>query len=322
MTPNFVFNMASSVPPFATSYDAKKSVVDLLEGLAEIGAVESDSQPVLKISTDPSLICIAHQGELTLDLRTLVASLYSDMNTYDLASYFDAMFLHVPSEEGLEDYVITEILDTRIEEAATGHAGTFHEIVEADIDAVMCAVTGAVLVSTARANRWQFDRSGFVTQATEQFIDHVSCYRHALAFLARSQTRAQSSVTRQNFKDISPVAFPHLYFGVDVPSQLMQVDPKYSSAVFGKLATLETASMNLTPQGLLDSSLGVRGESEQTMRKYGEERRFRDRNGTKRTYTEHLSAGALRIYLRVDRVSNRIEIAYIGRHPSTVTFGT
>ena len=116
--------------------------------------------------------------------------------------------------------------------------------------------------------------------------------------------------------------FPHLAFGVDVDDQLSVLSGDVIELVIGKLIVLDGAvrdwRRDRTQAPVLPS---VHTESESTMRRYGNQRIFRDVSGVDKEYRLHAMVGfAYRIHLVIDRRNRALEIGYIGKHLPTVKF--
>lgn len=121
--------------------------------------------------------------------------------------------------------------------------------------------------------------------------------------------------------------FPHLVLCGSVEQQLTKhygVQSKYFTQIVERLKQLDKFAGEWTSGGWSDKDLkhyglNVSGESEQTMQKYGRERRFRLPNGRKESFEKHIKTGDLRFHFYADEENHRIYVGYIGPHLRTVT---
>ena len=115
--------------------------------------------------------------------------------------------------------------------------------------------------------------------------------------------------------------FPHLTFGLDVDSHLKILPHEILRIVVEKLATLDDASRawRLNPTMTSPQLPQCNPDSQSTMQRFGDQRRFRNPKGIVTSYSLHAMVGsAYRIHLCVTHAPRGIEIGYIGRHLDTV----
>lgn len=121
--------------------------------------------------------------------------------------------------------------------------------------------------------------------------------------------------------------FPHLVLCGSVEQQLttnVGIRSKYFNQIMDRLKCLDAFARDWTTGSFRDKEikrygLNVSGESEQTMRKYGRERRFRLPHGGKEFFEKHIKTGDLRFHFYADEENHRIYVGYIGPHLRTVT---
>jgi hypothetical protein len=121
--------------------------------------------------------------------------------------------------------------------------------------------------------------------------------------------------------------FPHLVLCGCIEQQLAQnigIGSKYFNQIIDRLKSLDAYAKDWTTGKFSDKSLkryglNVSGESEQTMRKYGRDRRFRLPGKGKATFEKHIKTGDLRFHFYPDEESHLIYVGYIGPHLRTVT---
>jgi hypothetical protein len=81
---------------------------------------------------------------------------------------------------------------------------------------------------------------------------------------------------------------------------------KSESGIFSYTAINQTYSLNISP------------ESDQTMNKYGDERRFKLPGGKTELFELHIKTGNLRFHFFPDNITRKVYIGYIGHHLSTI----
>jgi hypothetical protein len=121
--------------------------------------------------------------------------------------------------------------------------------------------------------------------------------------------------------------FPHMVLCGSVEQQLTKhygVHSKYFNQIVERLKQLDIFAGDWTSGGWSDKDLkhyglNVSGESEQTMQKYGRERRFRLPDGRKESFEKHIKTGDLRFHFYADEKDHRIYVGYIGPHLRTGT---
>ena len=134
-------------------------------------------------------------------------------------------------------------------------------------------------------------------------------------------TRAQSelSAAPRSLVDRFRECFPHVYFGLDVETQLSLLPGDMLEPIIAKLIVLDGSVRDWRrAKTALPSLPKVHGESAPTMQRYGDRRRFRRPDGEMATYEPHAMVGnRYRIHFRVDQPRRTLEIGYIGKHLPT-----
>jgi hypothetical protein len=105
---------------------------------------------------------------------------------------------------------------------------------------------------------------------------------------------------------------------------IIGIRSRYFNQVIGRLKRLDDFAKEWTRGGFSDKALkryglSVSGESDQTMHKYGRERRFKLPNGRREFFVKHIKTGELRFHFFPDIEEHKIYVGYIGRHLRTVT---
>ncbi|MCI0471644.1 MAG: hypothetical protein L0Y73_08310, partial [Candidatus Aminicenantes bacterium] len=121
--------------------------------------------------------------------------------------------------------------------------------------------------------------------------------------------------------------FPHLVLCGMVEQQLTKhygIRSKYFAQAIDRLKQLDRAAGEWSSGRLSDKDfkrygLNVGGESEQTMQKYGRERRFRLPDGRREFFARHVKTGDLRFHFYADEKNCTIYVGYIGPHLRIVT---
>ncbi|ETX04887.1 MAG: hypothetical protein ETSY2_26245 [Candidatus Entotheonella gemina] len=110
--------------------------------------------------------------------------------------------------------------------------------------------------------------------------------------------------------------FPHLAFGLDVEDRLCGLENAILPQVISKLMVLDGAVRNWRYEKRPEPQLPeVHPESQSTMQRYGDLRRFRDANGRDELFERHAMVGSQYcIHLRIIHASRQIEVGYIGPH--------
>ena len=191
-----------------------------------------------------------------------------------------------------------------------------------------CAIADGIAIGFPSDPVWEQDQidvyfeelslDGNELGEVDETIDNLTRAEHAETISERH---------RANMRDLSNLAelwerrseiFPHLKFGLDVESQLGQINPSAVSAVTKKLSMLDgdSAKWRTTDTTMPQWSCRVRPESNSVRNNPSliEARRFRSRNGNREIFEWHADFGYNRIHLRFDAQTKEVEIGYIGEH--------
>jgi len=139
--------------------------------------------------------------------------------------------------------------------------------------------------------------------------------------------RLQSLTAAKDLWERRDEFFPHIILCGQVEQQLktiIGIRSGYFTQVMDRLKRLDDFAKQWVSGGFSDKALeryglNVSGETEQTMRKYGRERRFKLPNGRREFFEKHIKTGELRFYFFPDIDEHKIYIGYIGPHLRTVT---
>lgn len=170
-------------------------------------------------------------------------------------------------------------------------------------------------------HRWLDEDCHEQTDDVEAFNLSESSQVERLLELQLDQSREGLRGQPATLAERKEECFPHLAFGRDVDSHLQALPRSILRVVIGKLVILDAASCawRLDPAVISPNLPRCHPESEPTMQRFGDQRRFRDPRGELASYELHAMVGsAYRIHLRVIRDPRGIEIGYIGRHLDTV----
>jgi hypothetical protein len=122
--------------------------------------------------------------------------------------------------------------------------------------------------------------------------------------------------------------FPHLILCGSIEQQLKTVigiGASYFNQVINRLKLMDAYAENWTSGSFSESDvkknygLTVSGESPYTMKKYGNQRRFRLPDGRKKDFEMHIKTGQLRFHFFPDEETHQIYVGYIGPHLRTVS---
>jgi hypothetical protein len=139
--------------------------------------------------------------------------------------------------------------------------------------------------------------------------------------------RIQSLTDAKNLWERRDEFFPHIVLCGQVEQQLktiIGIRSRYFNQIIDRLKRLDDFAKEWTSGGFSDKALkryglNVSGESDQTMRKYGRERRFRLPKGKREYFEKHIKTGELRFHFFPDIEEHKIFVGYIGPHLRTVT---
>ncbi len=123
--------------------------------------------------------------------------------------------------------------------------------------------------------------------------------------------------------------FPHLILCGAVEKQLTRlgIQSKYLDQIIEKLKLLNQYAKewieiegSYSVNNLREYGLNVSGESEATLRKYGQLRKFRLPNRQRKLFEQHIKTGDLRFHFYPDEETKTIYVGYIGEHLPTIKF--
>ncbi|MCA1376996.1 MULTISPECIES: hypothetical protein [unclassified Bradyrhizobium] len=314
---DYVFNSATLDPPYPTRADAEPHLASLLEGLAALDAA-SEVLPTLRLPNDPWYIALVrHPDGSEITLGEVAHAFYGTAN-HDYATFFDQLNRAIPSDAGLEENVIDELLQIAPEKPAAGYEESFPSIQAAGFDSVLCAVTNSILVGLFRSRLWDFDSMGFLSKEVAYCFDHIAIPGHATAIANRRTQLARIDLTSRNFWERKSEAFPHLAFGLDIESQIGKFSATLLPLLFRRLSELDNLarawreSANGRPPAMLPP---ITGESAPTMARYANARRFRGEDGVVRTFEDHVWVDRThRVHIFLHDNEKKIEVGYVGRH--------
>jgi hypothetical protein len=234
-------------------------------------------------------------GEGALAFAEIVLSFYGTQERHDLAQFFDELQRMAPADVGLGEEHVDLMINCQVSGPAPGLEATFPAVQAAGMEAIQCALTDGVLASLCRDAQWQCDQMGFIDDEIDRPLtfDHISTAVHGLTVRERRRGHARSRLTARNFGDLRKECFPHLRFGQQVEAQIDAFSAIFLRLAFKRLWELDEFSRQVAA-GALDLSReekrrqGIKPETPETMRKYGEERHFRDSNGDLRIFEEHV----------------------------------
>ncbi|MCK1310805.1 MULTISPECIES: hypothetical protein [unclassified Bradyrhizobium] len=314
---DYVFNSATLNPPYPTRAEAEPHLALLLEGLAALDA-ESDVLPTFRLPNDPWYVVLARHADGSEVTLGEMAHAFYGTTYHDYAAFFDQLSRAIPSDVGLEDSVVDELLQVAPEEAAVGYEQTFPSVQAAAFDAVLCAVTNSILVGLFRSGLWDFDSMGFLSKEIAYCFDHVAIPSHAVAIADRRTRLVRSDLTSRNFWQRRSEAFPHLAFGLDVESQIGKFSATLLPLLFRRLSELDNLagawreSATAHPPAMLPP---ITRESEATMARYANARKFRGEDGVSRTFEDHIWVDRThRVHIFLHDKEKKIEVGYVGRH--------
>ncbi|MCX6579871.1 MAG: hypothetical protein NT166_06765 [Candidatus Aminicenantes bacterium] len=165
----------------------------------------------------------------------------------------------------------------------------------------------------------------------EEFVEvrHVSRPAHIETHRQWSDKKKRESLkTAGDLWDRREEFFPHLVLCGSIEQQLktiIGIGSSYFNQLIDRLKLLDAYAKNWTSGSFSESEvkksygLDVSGESPYTMKKYGNQRRFRLPDGRKEYFEMHIKTGQLRFHFFPDEETHRIYVGYIGPHLRTIT---
>lgn len=318
---DIVLNRASLQPLYSDVAKAAADVEQLLRGLACL-----DTNLLLRAPAEPWEISLIEGAPGCGTLGDIVDLFYRSTETYDVAAFFGELQRMSPSDTGLGEDVINPMLTCEITAPAPGLEETFPGVTAANFDAIQCALTDAVLASLNRTNIWQFDRMGFSDASLPEALsfDHVATANHGEAVAKRRRATIRRHLTSRNFWERKSDCFPNLRFGVEVKRQIQTFASELLGLAFTRLEKLDEFSRKCGVGAILPSReqkefYHIKPESDQTMARFGADRRFRGADGRIQTFEEHIWVDRThRIHLFIHDTEPVVEIGYMGPHLPTV----
>lgn len=321
---DYVLNGASVAEAYADRATAQSDLAMMLRGLALLDA-DAPVLPTFRLPADPWLIPVVREGGDELTLGDLAHSLYATPDR-DVAAYFDALSRSMPADAGLDDATIEAVLRLAPDAPAPDHEVCYGSVQAAGFDAMLCAAANFVMASLRRSELWRFDRLGFVANGEIYLFDHVAEPSHAEAIRERRRVAVRASLDARHFWSMKDQAFPNLRFGSDVRNQMERFDAKLLPLLFRRLAELD-ARARLWREGMNDAfpkgACEIKPETDQTMKRYGADRRFRGYDGVIRTFEHHVWVDhGHRVHLFHHVAERILEIGYVGPHLPTMRHPT
>jgi hypothetical protein len=322
---DYVLNGATIAEPYLELADARTDVANLLRGLALLD-LDSVQLPSLRMNVDPWLQPIVRANrEASISLGELVHGFYGTVD-HDLAAFFDELNRSVPADATLPDIAIDAILRLSPDGPALGYEETFPSVLAAGIDALICGAMNFILIGLRRSNLWRFDELGFFSGCDVYIFDHVAGAAHAEAIRARRLARLRDELTPRSFWRMRNQVFPSLLFGLDVENQIEKFSTTLLPLLFRRLVELDKRSSQWRQSetgNFPEDSTEIKGETVRTMKRYGNDRRFRGHDGVMRTFEDHMWIDrSHRIHLIRDTIQRTVEVGYVGRHLPTMEFPT
>ncbi|WP_032936024.1 hypothetical protein [Mesorhizobium sp. WSM3626] len=319
---DYVLNRASVSARFDSLQAAQVEFLELAKALAALDD-EAEALPAFRSYNDPWLILLVDQPHAALSMGDVAHSLYA-IGEHEAAEYFDALQRMAPADSDLEEAEIEAVLRLEPQHAAQDHEACFGRAVEAAPDAMLCAVTGDLLVGLSRQGHWNVDHLAFKSGDKDYHLDHLSNSAHAIAIRDRRTQDMMRALTARDLWESRGRLFPNLKFGIEVEGQLARFDGGLIPLLFRRFADLDRRAAIWKDTSLFpDHRPRIKPESDPTMAQYALQRRFRNAQGQSTTYEEHIYVDSLyRIHLLKLAADQTIEIGYVGRHLPTVKHRT
>ncbi len=246
-----VINRASLTPLYSSDGEqAGDDIEALLRGLACLDDI------VLRSHDDLWTVpVVAGDGDAPPQTFAEIAfGFYETKERHDVAAFFGELQRMAPTDAGLGDEHLEQLLSCQIDSPAPGLEATFPAVQAAGMDAAQCALTDAVLGSLCRTADLECDQMGFVDLqiARSLIFDHISNPVNGPAVARRRLSDKRRHLTARNFDALRHECFPNLRFGQDVEAHVRRFSAKTLSLAFKRLAELDELSKNV---GLKEVSL-------------------------------------------------------------------
>ena len=170
----------------------------------------------------------------------------------------------------------------------------------------------------------------YLTEADEEnteiiTVKHASKPKHLAKYKDwLEQQRRESLAKSQDLWERRKEFFPHLILCGEVEKQLTRlgIQSKFFDQIIERLKRLNEYAQNwqtgsYNKNAVKQCGLRVSGESEETLVKYGRQRKFRLPNGKRQLFEKHIKTGDLRFHFYPDENNHIIYVGYIGTHLST-----
>lgn len=151
---------------------------------------------------------------------------------------------------------------------------------------------------------------------SEHLVKHQSWFE---------QKKRQNIETSRDLWEQKQKFFPYLVLCGEVEKQLTRlgIQSKFFNQIIEKLKRLNEYAKDWKQGSYSDNAakkygLDISGESNQTLTKYGRQRKFRLPNKQKQLFEKHIKSGDLRFHFYPDDASKTIYVGYIGYHLSTI----
>lgn len=318
--PDFVFNYSSVSPLFDDVETVIPALSDMLKAMAALEA-NFPERPNFRLRDNPWKIQVAEALDLKHSLGEAAELLFRS-NKVDEGIYFVELAQMSPSWDQLNENLIETITNLGDIQEDPAFPGTHALAIEADEEALVCAVTGSVLTSLFRRPLHSCSEVGFVCDGQAYGFDHISNEITGSSISQRLQSDAFSQLSQRNFSALKGELFPNLLFGEEVDGLVGSFPNKFLDLLFSRFKDLESISRHWSQKGVMpEICIDFQSESEFTMNKYGSQRNRKGYDGEYRIFELHIWVGSgTRIHLFKHADLKKIEIGYVGPHLDTKTF--
>ncbi|MDM8561120.1 hypothetical protein [Candidatus Parabeggiatoa sp. HSG14] len=174
---------------------------------------------------------------------------------------------------------------------------------------------------------WYFEENG-IDITTIVAVKHASKPNHLAEHKTWFEQKKRDSLQKsRDLWELRCEFFPYLTLCGQVEKQLTRVgiQSKFFDQIIEKLKRLNEYAKNwqagsYSSNDVKRYGLDVSGESDNTLNKYGRQRKFRLLDGKKALFEKHIKTGDLRFHFYPDEENKVIYVGYIGSHLPTIKF--
>lgn len=272
-------------------------------------------------------------GLLELSTRNFISdNLWTDTPTYEIAACpgfsLNELFFELNKLDPDKSWLLLEMMqicpiEDFVSEDDLGEYLEWEiENLPRNADLLLCAISDSKIAACLTPNEeWRKNplelRVGLPGNFQDVKVDNVFSQDSAMEIIERIRNSVLERVSPKDFWNRRNELFPDLLFGLDVKAQIERIGNDIFKSALSRFHDLNAASVSWSKSKSPNPSypVKVRGESQATMNKHGNERMFRSSADNVEIFEKHANLrDGHRLHLREVRDQRRIEIGYIGPH--------